>query len=193
MNRFQRPIQTSSPTVAVTTLAALAGFATAVLIGVALARTFTLQVATNAKVTNQAGASSSESIVVNSSGRAVYELTGDSIHHPECTKASGCFSVWPPITVSSSRKLSKAPGIKGRIGTWHRDGFRQVTLGGHPLYRFAPDSQRAHATGEGIHSFGGTWHVIRTASSSGSTTTTTTTTSTMTTTTPTTCLYPPYC
>jgi predicted lipoprotein with Yx(FWY)xxD motif len=170
-------------------LAAVAGFASAALVGVAVAKTFTLAVATGAKVTNTTGMTKSENIVVNSRGFAVYDLTGDSKRHPECTKAKGCFKFWPPVTVASANKLSDAPGISGKLGVWHRDGFLQVTLGGHPLYRFAPDSQAHTATGEGIQSFGGTWHVI-TASVSGNatgTTTGTTTTITM----PTTCSYPP--
>jgi predicted lipoprotein with Yx(FWY)xxD motif len=192
MNRFLRPIRARSPKVAAATIAALAGFAVAALVGVAVATTFTLHVAKNARVTNQTGTTTRENIVVTSRGFAVYDLTGDSKSHPECTKAKGCFKFWPPVTVSSSKKLSKGPGVSGKLGVWHRDGFFQVTLAGHPLYRFAPDSQRDHATGEGIHSFGGTWHVIKAAGSSGAGTTMSTgITTTMTTTTSTTCAYPP--
>jgi predicted lipoprotein with Yx(FWY)xxD motif len=184
-------------------VAAVAGFATAALVGVAVAKTFTLQVANNAQVINQTGSTKHENIAATSRGFAVYDLTGDSKHHPKCTKNNGCFKFWPPVTVSSPRTLSKAAGVTGALGVWHRDGFFQVTLAGHPVYRFEPDSQRHVATGEGIRSFRGTWHVIRSASTpSGTTTMTTSTTSspstpstpstpTTTTTTPTTCLYPP--
>jgi predicted lipoprotein with Yx(FWY)xxD motif len=187
MSRLLRSLKTRSPRALVAAIAALAGFATAALVGVALAKTFTLEVAKNAMVTNQAGATKRENIVVNSGGRAVYDLTGDSKSHPKCTKANGCFKFWPPVTVSSPKKLSKGPGVSGKLGVWHRDGFFQVTVAGHPLYRFAPDSQRDHATGEGIHSFGGTWHVIKAAGSPGAGTTM----STGTTTTSPPCLYPP--
>jgi predicted lipoprotein with Yx(FWY)xxD motif len=184
-------------------LVAVAGFATAALVGVALAKTFTLEVAKNAKVTNTMGVTKRENIVVNSRRRALYDLTGDSKQHTKCTKANGCFEVWPPVTVASRSKLSKVPGVKGKLGVWHRNGFLQVTLGGHPLYRFAPDSQRDVATGEGIHGFRGIWHVIEASATGGGTTTMTGTTSTSTatttmtgttstsTTTTTTCLYPP--
>ena len=176
-------------------VAAVMGFATAVLVGVAVAKTFTLQVAKNAQVTNQAGSTKRENIATTSRGFAVYQLTGDSKHHPECTKNKGCFKFWPPVTVSSAKMLSKAAGVTGKLGVWHCDGFFQVTLAGHPVYRFAPDSQRHVATGEGIRSFGGTWHAVRAAASapSGTTTMTTSTPSTTTTTTTTTptCLYPP--
>lgn len=190
MTRFVSPARRHGPKAAAATIAAIVGFATAALVGVAFAKTFTLQVAKNASVTNQSGVTKKESIAVNSHGFAVYTLTGDSKSHPKCTKSNSCFSFWPPVKVSSAKQLSKVRGIKGRLGVWQRNGFFQVTLGGHPLYRYAADSQRRTATGEGIVGFGGTWHVEKAGSSSGRTTTPSTTTTT-TTTTPTTCLYPP--
>jgi predicted lipoprotein with Yx(FWY)xxD motif len=34
-------------------------------------------------------------------------------------------------------------------------------LDGHPLYRYAGDNNtKGNAKGEGIRSFGGTWHVV---------------------------------
>ncbi len=172
-------------------IAAIAGLATALLVSVALAKTFTLQVAKDAKVTNTAHVTKSETIIINSRGRAAYALTGDSKRHPECTKADGCFQFWLPVTVSSAKKLSKASSIKGKLGTWHRNGFTQVTLGGHPLYTFVLDTHKRAATGEGIKSFGGTWHVAKPSGSVGHAGTTTSGTTTGTTTTS--CLYPPYC
>ena len=171
-------------------LAAAAGFAVAVLVGAAVARSFSLHVKRQSSVVNQAGTVKHESIVVTPNGFAVYALTGDSMRHPKCTKSNGCFMFWPPVTVSSPHNLSKAPGIKGKLGVWHRNGRFQLTLAGHPLYRFARDHQKGRATGQGIQGFGGTWHVVTAASSPGGTVTMPTTTSTTTTTT-TPCLYPP--
>jgi predicted lipoprotein with Yx(FWY)xxD motif len=171
---------------------AAAGFAFAALLGSALAKSFALKVAKNATVTNQSHVTKHENIAVNSRGSAVYLLTGDSKRHPECTKANGCFGIWKPIKVTSKKRLSKAPGIHGKLGIWRRNGILQVTLGGHPLYRFVSDHQKLPATGEGIRSFGGTWHVIKAAGASGGGTGSTTggTTNTMPTTTGP-CLYPP--
>jgi predicted lipoprotein with Yx(FWY)xxD motif len=183
----------------VVVIAAAAGFGTAVMATITAARTFTLQVAQHAPVTNQSHKTTSENIVINSKARAVYTLTGDSRAHPKCTKANHCFTFWPPVTVASRSSLSKAPGVKGKMGIWKRDGFLQVTIRGHPLYTYAGDLQQRHATGEGVNSFGGIWHVrqARSTTMSGGTTTTTTTTTTTktstsrTVTTP--CTYPPYC
>ena len=119
------------------------------------------------------------SIVTNSRGLTVYTLSGDTARHLKCTKASVCLTFWPPVTVpTSSTKLSAAPGIRGRLALLHRDGFFQVTLGGHPLYTFFGDhNRRRSATGQGIVSFGGTWKVVTVSTRSQHTTTTTSTTS----------------
>jgi predicted lipoprotein with Yx(FWY)xxD motif len=143
----------------------IAGLMTAAVVGIAVAKTFTLNVAKSARVTNTSGVTSRANIVVNTHGFAVYTLSGDSQNHPKCTKANGCFRFWPPVKVASSKNLSKASGISGRLGVWHRDGFLQLTLGGHPLYTFSGDAHKATATGEGLQSFGGTWHVSKAASS----------------------------
>jgi predicted lipoprotein with Yx(FWY)xxD motif len=113
--RIRRPL--------VTLVVAAAGFGTAALVGVAIARSFTLKIAKNAKVINTKAVSVHEDIVVNGRGRAVYTLSGDSRRHPKCTKANGCFKFWPPVKAASASKLSKAPGIPGKLGVWPRNGF----------------------------------------------------------------------
>jgi predicted lipoprotein with Yx(FWY)xxD motif len=142
-----------------------------------------------------------QTIAVDSRGLTVYELSPETTHHLLCTQAKGCFQFWPPVTVASAKtKLTSPSGLKGKLGTLHRNGFFQLTLDGRPLYRFAEDhSTRGMAHGEGIKGFGGTWHIVEAGSAAkqGSTPTTTTsptttsqtTTSSSTTTTP---YYPPY-
>jgi predicted lipoprotein with Yx(FWY)xxD motif len=162
-------------------VAALAGLASAAMVGLAVAKTLTLQVASGAAVTNQSGSTKTENIVINTKGRAVYTLSGDTTKHQKCTKADGCFAFWPPVTVSSAKNLSKAAGVKGKLGTFKRSGIIQVTLGGHPLYTFSNDKKKDNATGEGVNAFGGIWHIVKdpsAGSSSGSTPTTTMTTTT---------------
>jgi predicted lipoprotein with Yx(FWY)xxD motif len=135
-----------------------AALALVLLAGVALAKSFTLQIAKHASVTNvNTGVIKQEAIVTNSKGFAVYYLTGDSKNNQKCTRANGCWQFWPPVT---ARKPTKAAGIKGKLATWQHSGKFQVTLGGHPLYTFTGDMQKRVATYDGAQSFGGTWHVV---------------------------------
>jgi len=132
---------------------------TTALVGVALAKTFTLKEAKNAKVQNgNTNAVTHATVVENSKSLPVYTLSGDSAKHPKCTKASGCWQFWPPVKVKSTKGLSAATGIKGKLGTWKHNGFLQLTIAGHPLYTFFSDKKNT-ATGEALQSFGGTWHV----------------------------------
>jgi predicted lipoprotein with Yx(FWY)xxD motif len=130
-----------------------------------------------------------ETIVVDSHGLTVYELSPETIHHLLCTKANGCFTFWPPVTVRSAKTKLTASGVKGKLGILHRNGFFQLTLAGRPLYHYAGDgSKRGSATGQGLRSFAGRWHIVTasdsqpapppTMSSSSSTTTSTTTSTT---------------
>jgi predicted lipoprotein with Yx(FWY)xxD motif len=177
------------------------GFAVAGMVSAAVVPKPTLQVAQHASVTDQAQKMTVESIVVNGRGRAVYQLSGDSMRHPKCTQTNGCFQFWPPVKVASVKSLHKAPSISGKLGSWRRNGFLQVTLNGHPLYTFFRDKNPHAATGEGVVGFNGTWHVLRaksTSPSQGTATNTTSTSSTSTsmsssssTTSTTPCLYPP--
>lgn len=146
-------------------IAGVLGFAVSAMVGVAIAKSLTLHVATATVTDTGTGVSKTEPIVVSSRGFALYTLSGDSKKHPKCTKANGCFEFWPPLKVSSAKKLSKQAGIKGKLSVWKRDGFKQVLLAGHPLYMFSGDSHKGVATGQGIKTFHGTWSVI--ASSSG--------------------------
>jgi predicted lipoprotein with Yx(FWY)xxD motif len=165
-------------------IALLAGGALAVLTGLAIAKTFTLTVARNATV-----AGKTEAIAVVAHGRPVYTLSGETARHLKCTKANQCLSFWFPVTVKSRKsKPTAAPGIKGKLGKIRRNGVFQVTLSGHPLYTFKFDSKADVATGEGIKSFGGVWHVVKASRQASKTTSTGTTMSTPTSTYP----YPVY-
>ena len=49
--------------------------------------------------------------------------------------------------------------MQGHLGILRRsNGTLQVTLRGLPLYRYSKDHAKGDANGEGIESFGGTWH-----------------------------------
>ena len=131
-------------------------------------------------------------VAVTTGSRPVYWLSGETTRHFLCT--TSCFPIWIPVRAPSGT-LTLAKGIGGKLSTLSRTvngkRMRQLTLSGHPLYRFAPD-KAGIAGGDGIRSFGGTWHVVKAANASSGTTAGTST-PTMTTTTPTTpgYTYPP--
>lgn len=96
-------------------------------------------------------------ILVDSSGRTLYTLTsgGSAV---ACT--GGCLAAWPPELLPAGTTTATAgPGVSG-LGTVSVSGGEQITAGGHPLYRFAADTAGS-TRGEGISSFGGTWHVVK--------------------------------
>jgi predicted lipoprotein with Yx(FWY)xxD motif len=149
-------------------LVALSGFALAALTGIAIAKTFTVKTARNVQVTNLlTHTSKREAIVVNSSGVALYTLSGETTRHLKCTSAA-CLAFWPPVKVrSANAKLTKGPGVNGKLGKLRRKGFTQLTLNGHPLYTFSIDrGRRGVAMGEGQVDFG-TWHVVKPSGASG--------------------------
>jgi predicted lipoprotein with Yx(FWY)xxD motif len=144
------------------------GVGLAALSAAAVARTLTLNVARNAKVTSfKTQVTTLQNIAVNSRGRAVYTLSGETTHHVECIRASGCLSIWLPVTAKSAKSLSKAKGINGKLRIWHRGNIRQVTLNGRPLYTFIMDKSRNSAVGQDITHFGGTWKVVKANVKSG--------------------------
>jgi predicted lipoprotein with Yx(FWY)xxD motif len=109
-------------------------------------------------------------IVVDASGRTVYALRPETAGHLLC-HSSQCLGFWPPVTVRSARATPRVgSGVSGHVGVLRRhNGMLQVTLAGRPLYRFAGDGASGDTHGQGIRSFGGTWHVIAAHASGGTT------------------------
>jgi predicted lipoprotein with Yx(FWY)xxD motif len=109
-----------------------------------------------------------KNIVVDTRGVTLYRLTGDTAAHSKCThklvNGLDCLKIWIPLTRTSSSvsKIKAGSGVTGALGLFKRaKKSYQVTLRGMPLYTFAPDNGRkGNVTGEGIHSFGGTWHTV---------------------------------
>ena len=102
-----------------------------------------------------------KTIVVDAKGLTLYRLSPETSKHLIC-KSGACLGVWPPLTVKSrSTKLVAGSGVHGKLALVSRGKNKfQVTLGGKPLYRFSGDSGKGKVSGEGIVSFGGTWHTV---------------------------------
>ncbi len=121
---------------------------------VALAATSTLT------LKSRADAAMGETIVVSPVGRSLYALSPETTHHLLC-RSRECLRFWPPLTVPSRHtRLEDGAGVHGSLAILRRsDGTLQVTLRGMPLYRFSGDHAAGQTNGQGIGSFGGTWHV----------------------------------
>jgi predicted lipoprotein with Yx(FWY)xxD motif len=91
------------------------------------------------------------------SGHTVYILSGDTPTSLECTVASGCTGVWPPIAPPAGVALSTGFTAFARPD----NGAMQLAYQGHPLYTFSGDSAAGMTNGNGLVSFGGTWSISR--------------------------------
>lgn len=96
--------------------------------------------------------------LVDGSGRTLYRFLKDTGRKSRCT--GQCASFWPPLT--TSEKPEAEGGAKASmLGTSRRaNGAKQVTYGGRPLYRYAPDTKPGQTTGQGINAFGARWYVV---------------------------------
>lgn len=96
-------------------------------------------------------------VLVDSSGRTLYALSGDSTASPACT--GGCLQTWPMLAATGTP--SAAAGVTGTLATFSRsDGSHQVTVDGHPLYRYSGDSASGQTNGEGVKGPEGSWYAV---------------------------------
>ena len=166
----------------------------AVALGVALAAA---GVAAAAAVTHQGSASSSANagrvtlhktkigkVLATSSGRTLYLFMKDKNGQSACY--GQCAGYWPPLMKKGTLRAGK--GVKAKLlGTTKRkNGKRQVTYKGHPLYLYAADGGAGQISGQRQNFFGGKWYAVAASGSAnkqapptgGGTTTSTTTTGT---------------
>jgi predicted lipoprotein with Yx(FWY)xxD motif len=166
----------------------------AVALGVALAAA---GVAAAAVVTHQGSASSSATagrvtlhktkigqVLATSSGRTLYLFMKDRNGRSACY--GQCAGYWPPLMQKGA--FHAGAGVKASLlGTTKRkNGKRQVTYKGHPLYLYTADSGAGQISGQRQNFFGGKWYAVSATGSAnkqapptgGGTTTSTTTTGT---------------
>jgi predicted lipoprotein with Yx(FWY)xxD motif len=97
-------------------------------------------------------------ILVDGTGRTVYDFANDKTSASTCTGA--CAANWPPVPAPTSLPAS-LPGVTGKLGTTIRPGgARQLTVAGHPVYTFAGDSAPGQTNGQGKVLDGGLWTVV---------------------------------
>ena len=128
-------------------------------------------VAAAAAVTHQSSASSNATagkvtlhktgvgnVLATSSGRTLYLFMKDK--HGKSACYGQCATYWPPLMKKG--KVSAGAGVKANLlGTTKRkNGKRQVTYKGHPLYLFKLDKGSGQVSGQGQNFFGGKWFVV---------------------------------
>jgi len=121
--------------------------------------TTTSKGAAAAAVVKTANSSTLGTIVVDSTGKTVYTLTNGS-QQVACSGA--CLQVWPAVSLPAGTTKATGTGVKNvaAMGT-------QITISGAPVYTFSGDTAAGSTNGEGITSFGGTWHVVKVGGTSG--------------------------
>ena len=102
-------------------------------------------------------------ILVDSSGFTLYRFMIDPRNKDRCVMVSECPHVWPPLT-TSGRPIA-GPGVNSSLLSTIRlpNGKKQVTYAGHPLYGYAPATERGETAYIGEMQFGGTWDAVNSA------------------------------
>jgi predicted lipoprotein with Yx(FWY)xxD motif len=92
-------------------------------------------------------------------GFVLYAFTRDPRGKSACYGA--CATAWPPYFASA--QLRAGAGVtRGLLGTTRRrDGRRQVTYAGRPLYYYVGDRNPGDIFCQNVDEFGGIWLVVR--------------------------------
>ena len=92
-------------------------------------------------------------------GYVLYAFTRDASGRSACYGA--CAKAWP--VYYEKRRLTAGSGVKRSLlgTTKRRDGRRQVTYAGRPLYYWAGDTKPGRIGCQNATEFGGTWLVVR--------------------------------
>ena len=97
-------------------------------------------------------------ILVDGHGRTLYLFRRDSARRSACS--GSCTAQWPPV-ITHGAPHAAGSARASRLGTIRRAGdVRQVTYGGHPLYRYIGDRRPGQSNGQGLSAFGGAWYVV---------------------------------
>lgn len=92
-------------------------------------------------------------VLANVIGQTLYTFDPDSQTESRCYEA--CAEKWPPLLLSAE----EANALSGNLGfIERRNGLKQLTHNGSPVYTFYLDRAEGDALGDGL---GSVWHIIR--------------------------------
>jgi predicted lipoprotein with Yx(FWY)xxD motif len=99
-------------------------------------------------------------ILVNARGYTVYSFSRDSRNKDACQNIHVCLNVWPPVKTSG--KPIAGPGVhQNLLGTITlKNGAKQVTYAGHPLYTYIGDTHPAETFYINLYQFTGFWPAV---------------------------------
>jgi len=97
-------------------------------------------------------------ILVDARGRTLYAFDKDRKGTSACETA--CATYWPPLIARMTPHGDNGvhQSLLGVIR--RRDGRRQVTYAGHPLYTFVGDKAPGQMNGQRLTDFGAEWYVV---------------------------------
>ncbi|MEU5592811.1 hypothetical protein [Streptomyces sp. NPDC020298] len=87
------------------------------------------------------------SVVTDDKGMTLYRYGKDQATPSKWTCSGACTRTWVPVIVGDSVQTSGVE--KGLLGTVHRNGEKQLTLAGWPLYRYVGDTEAGQTNGQG--------------------------------------------
>jgi predicted lipoprotein with Yx(FWY)xxD motif len=98
-------------------------------------------------------------VLFDTRGFVLYGFTRD---HRRSACYGACAKAWPPYWAPKG-KLTVGPGVKrSLLGTVkRRNGRRQVTYAGHPLYFYVGDTQPGQILCQDVVEYGGRWLIVR--------------------------------
>ncbi|MFD8498783.1 hypothetical protein [Amycolatopsis sp. NPDC059657] len=96
-------------------------------------------------------------VVTAPDGRTLYRFDKDRADPPVSTCNDNCAAQWPPLIAEGSTVSATGvdPALLGTVT--RKDGRKQVTIKGYPVYRFAKDTKPGEAKGHGM---GGMWFAV---------------------------------
>jgi predicted lipoprotein with Yx(FWY)xxD motif len=98
-------------------------------------------------------------VIVDGKGMTLYRFDNDTSNPPKSNCNGDCAKTWPPVEIAPGGKIFIAGVKKADVGVVKRDdGYLQVTIKGHAIYRFNKDTKPGDTKGQGV---GGTWFGVQ--------------------------------
>ncbi|MFI6403247.1 hypothetical protein [Streptomyces sp. NPDC050548] len=94
-------------------------------------------------------------VVTDDKGLALYRYDKDEPNPSKWTCKGACVKTWIPVIVQDSVGTSGV--AQSLLGTVHRNGQKQLTLAGWPLYRYVGDTAAGQLNGQGKD---GEWYAV---------------------------------